>query len=54
MRSNRRLGDIDGDAGGAGKNEVVKFGTKHIQQSTMAGGGNGRQWGVSRMGGNDN
>ncbi len=38
-------GYIDGDWGGTGKNKVVKVGTRYIQQSTMAGGGNGRQWG---------
>ncbi len=54
MRSNRLGGDIDGDGGGAGENKVENFGTRHIQQSTMAGGGDGRQWGLARMGGDDN
>ena len=38
-------GYIDGDGGGAGKNKVEKVGTRHIQQSTMAGGSDGNQWG---------
>ena len=42
---------IDGDEGVVGKNKGKKVGTKHIQQSTMAGGGNGRQWGGGADGG---
>ncbi len=38
---------IDRDGGGEGKNKGAKVGTKQIQQSTMAGGGDGRQWGVA-------
>ena len=37
--------------GGDGKKEGVKVSTNHIQQSTKAGGGTGRQWGVGADGG---
>jgi hypothetical protein len=46
-------GFIDGDGGGDGEKKGVKVGTNYIQQSTKAGGGAGRQWGVAQMGGND-
>ena len=37
--------------GGDGKKKGVKVGTNHIQQSTKAGGGAGRQWGGGADGG---
>ncbi len=45
VRTKRRLGGIDGDGGGDGEKKGVNVGTNHIQQSTKAGGGAGRQWG---------
>jgi len=44
-------GYIDGDGGNDGEKKGVKVGTKHIQQSTKAGGDTGRQWGGGADGG---
>ena len=50
-RTKRRLGGIMLEMGDDGKKKGVKVGTNHIQQSTKAGGGAGRQWGGGADGG---
>ena len=45
MHTKRRLGGILMEMGGDGEKKGDKVGTNHIQQSTKAGGGAGRQWG---------